>query len=123
MANNQNLLKPEDLTPEQRRENARKAGIASAKAKKERKNLKSTLELLLSMPMKSGEVSDLDYLTSIAEAKGKNLTAQDLIALTQVRRATKGDIKSIEFIQNLLDDGSAEELNIVITRKEEKESQ
>lgn len=37
MANEQNLIRNEDLTPEQRRENARKAGIASGKARKKEK--------------------------------------------------------------------------------------
>ena len=47
MANEQNLIKNEDLTPEQRRKNASKAGKASAAARKKRKTLKEELLLLL----------------------------------------------------------------------------
>lgn len=47
MANEQNLIKNENLTPSQRRENASKAGKASVAARKRRKTLKEELLLLL----------------------------------------------------------------------------
>lgn len=50
MANEKNLIKNEDLTPEQRRENASKAGKASAEARRKRKVMKEQAELLLSLP-------------------------------------------------------------------------
>lgn len=49
MANNGNLIKNEDLTPKQRRENASKAGKASAKARKRKKDLKERLEMVMQM--------------------------------------------------------------------------
>ena len=45
MANEQNLIKNEELTPSQRRLNASKAGKASAKARKKRRALKEELEI------------------------------------------------------------------------------
>lgn len=44
MANEDNLLKMCDLTPEQRRENARKAGIASGKKRTQRAMFKKMLQ-------------------------------------------------------------------------------
>ena len=46
MANEKNLLRAENLTSDQLRDRARKGGLASAKAKRERKQIKEQLELL-----------------------------------------------------------------------------
>ena len=45
MANEHNLIPNEQRTPEQRRENARKAGIASGKKRKQNKTFKELVEL------------------------------------------------------------------------------
>lgn len=54
MANIQNLIPPEELnarlTPEQRHENAVKAGIASAKKNAERRKLRELMEIYGAMP-------------------------------------------------------------------------
>lgn len=50
MSNEENLIQNRtDITPEQRRANARKAGLASAAAKKRRKNMKNSMQELLNM--------------------------------------------------------------------------
>lgn len=41
MANEQNLIPNEARTPEERRENARKAGVASGKARRQKRTLRS----------------------------------------------------------------------------------
>lgn len=43
MPNPENLVRNEDRTPEKRKENARKAGIASGKARRERRQLRDML--------------------------------------------------------------------------------
>ena len=53
MANEQNLIKNEDLTPEQRRRNASKAGKASAKKRQQNKTFKEIISRFL-----DGQVSD-----------------------------------------------------------------
>ena len=53
--NVKNLIKSKDLTPEQRRKNASKAGKASVKAKKEAKSFKAMLVALLDIPMEELE--------------------------------------------------------------------
>ncbi len=42
-----NLIKNEDLTPSERRESARRAGIASGKARREKKTFKECLKLMM----------------------------------------------------------------------------
>lgn len=39
------------MTPEQRRENGRKGGIASGEAKRKKKAMRERLEILLSLPI------------------------------------------------------------------------
>lgn len=42
-----NLIKNSDLTPMQRRESARRAGIASGKARREKKTFREALKLMM----------------------------------------------------------------------------
>ena len=75
MANEQNLIKNEDLTPNQRRENARKAGKASAKKRAERKTLKEELLLLLATDNYNEKIS----IAMIKEAEKGNTKAFEVI--------------------------------------------
>ena len=95
-----NLIKAEDLTSEELRERARKGGIASGKARREKKAMRETLELLLSMALKDGAVSNLEKIKSIASLNGKNITVQDAIMLKQIQKAMKGDTRAAEYIRD-----------------------
>ena len=68
MANEQNLIKPSDLTPNERRENASKAGKASGAARRARKTLKEELLALLS----DGDIQERLSLALIDEALNGN---------------------------------------------------
>lgn len=98
--NVENLLKPDDLTPEQRRENARKAGKASAEAKKRRKAMRESLEVLLNLGMSEGEITDPETVKCWNELQGKNITVQDAVLVKQIMRAVKGDTKAAEFVRD-----------------------
>ncbi len=102
MANEQNLIKNEDLTPSQRREHARKAGIASGKARRERKALKDTLEELLAMPIEDGKLANINTIKSIADANGKNVTMQEAIMLAMLDKAVKGDVRAAEYVRDTI---------------------
>lgn len=77
MANEDNLLRPEDLTSEQLRERARKGGIASGKARAARKTLKEELLLLLA-----------------------NGDTQERISLALIQKAMQGDTKAFEVLRD-----------------------
>lgn len=98
--NVENLLKPDDLTPEQRRENARKAGKASAEAKKRRKAMRESLEVLLNLGMSDGEITDPETVKCWNELQGKNITVQDAVLVKQIMKAVKGDTKAAEFVRD-----------------------
>jgi hypothetical protein len=69
-------------------------GIASGKARREKKAMKDTLETLLSMPLKDGAAANLDDIQSVAAMKGKNITVQEAIMFAQIQKAIKGDTKA-----------------------------
>ena len=86
MANEQNLLKPEDLTPEQRRENASKAGKASGEARRKKKILRECLEILLEK--------------EITDKNGNAMTGAEAMAAKVFQQALKGDLKAFEIVRD-----------------------
>lgn len=109
MANEQNFVRP---TPEQAKEWGAIGGVKSGKVRREKRALKETLETLLSMPMKNGKAADIEKIRSIAELKGKNITAQEAIALAQIVKAVKGDTRAAEFVRDASGNKIAEETNV-----------
>ena len=99
MAGKDNLIVP---TSEEARENGRKGGIASAKARKEKKALRETLEDLLAMPIKDGKSQDIDKIKSIAAIKGKNITMQEAIMVAMLNKAAKGDVRAAEYVRDTI---------------------
>ena len=94
MANEQNLIKPSDLTPNERRENASKAGKASGAARRARKTLKEELLLLLS----DGDTQSRLSLALIEEALNGN-KAGSVTKAFEVIRDTIGE-KPVDKVEN-----------------------
>ena len=99
MAGKDNLRTP---TTEEARRIGRKGGIASGKARRERKALNDTLNELFSMPLKDGTVNDLESIQSLASMKGKNITVQEAVVLAQIQKALKGDQRAARLLFELL---------------------
>ena len=78
-------------------ENGRKGGIACAKAKKEKKALKETLETLLEMPIKEGRLVDIDKIK---------------IMLSMLNKAAKGDVRAAEYIRDTIGQKPANMMNV-----------
>lgn len=98
MAGKDNLRTP---TAEEARERGRKGGIASAKARAEKKQLKELLELALSQPSEIGEGED-------------NYTA---ITVSLIQRAIQGDTKAYEVIRDTLGQKPTEQTQMDLTAK------
>lgn len=100
MAGKDNLRVP---TSAEARENGRKGGIASGKARRDKKAMRETLEALLNMPMKVGDVEGLEDIESISKLSGANITAQEAMLFKLVSKAAKkGGYKDIELIWKML---------------------
>jgi hypothetical protein len=89
-----------NMTPEQRRENGRKGGIASGEAKRKKKAMRDRLEILLELPMRAGKGADLEAIKNFAALKGKNITVQDAMMIAQIQKALKGDTNAAAFVRD-----------------------
>ena len=58
-----------EFTPEERRENGRKGGIASGIAKRRKAEMKKTLETLLTMPLNGKKCYEVDEIQNFAQLK------------------------------------------------------
>lgn len=110
MANIQNLIKNEDLTPKQRRANASKAGKASAKAKREKKAIKEYIETFMERPLENAQVKEklknLGMNTDEIDNKMAMVYAQWLEAIRGNTKAFENLLnysgeKPVEQIQNI----------------------
>lgn len=95
MANEQNLRPP--FTPKEAREYGRKGAAASAKIRRQKRDMRETFRDLLDMPLKEG---DLDEVTALAGANRKNVTVGEAIALIMANKAIKGDVRAAEFVRD-----------------------
>ena len=84
------------------RKRGRNGGIASGKARREKKQMRETLEMLLTMPMKNGKLADVDSIRSFAALKGKNVSVQEAIMIMQLQKAMKGDTKAAEYVRDTI---------------------
>lgn len=89
-----------EMTPEERREAGRRGGIASGEAKRRKKAMKESLDILLSMPLKSGRLSDVEAIKNFAELKGKNITVEQATLIAQIQKALKGDTAALAFLRD-----------------------
>lgn len=101
MANVQNL-KPKDSNQnrEEAKKNGKKGGVASGKARREKKAMKETLLSLLSLPLEKGKTADIETIQSLGTLEGKNITVQEAIMLQQVKKALEGDTKAAEYLRD-----------------------
>ena len=105
------------MTPEQRAECGRKGGIAKREVVRKRKEMKETLDILLSMPMKkNGKVYSAEELKSFADLKGKNITIDQAMMVCLVQKALKGDLSAITMIRDTIGEKPAEKVEATVTK-------
>ena len=100
------------MTPEQRRENGRKGGIASGEAKRKKRAMRETLDVLLAMPMKNGKFADIEVIKNFADIKGKNINVQEAMIISMLQRAMKGDVKAAEWIRDTAGQKPVDNMNM-----------
>lgn len=109
MANEQNLKTP---SAAEARERGKLGGIASGKARREKKAMKDTLEALLTMQLKTGKAADIEKIQSLATLSGKNINVQEAIMLAQIKKALKGDTRAAEFVRDASGNKIADSVNV-----------
>lgn len=98
----EDLIPQSERTKEEQKAIARKGGIASGKARREKKLMRETLDVLLSMPIKNGKFADVDSIRNFAAIKGKNISVQEAIMIAQIQKAMKGDTRAAEYVRDTI---------------------
>ena len=99
MANEQNLITMADRPREEVVELARKAGKASAAAKKKRKAMRQQMELLLSLPLKDKEIKEKIKSLGIDD---DNMDNQMGLIVSTYTKAMLGDMNAMNIIRELV---------------------
>lgn len=97
MANESNLIQNDKRTPSERRENARKAGIASGESRRKKKSMKQAMNLLLSLPVSEDNMQKLKQLGIDSD----NADYQMLMMVSMMQRAIKGNVSAAQFIADI----------------------
>lgn len=111
MANEQNLIKNSERTPSERRENAKKAGVASGKARRKKANLKKAFETILQADVASPSVKKQ------LEDLGFDTTNEMALAMVMMQKAMKGNVRAFEQISKLTTTDAKDSLD----KREQKE--
>lgn len=89
--NDQNLIPTTELTENERRELARKGGLASGEARRRRKQLRDDLLVMLD--------EEVEFKDRDGNPMKKRL--QESIARKVIKKANEGDLKAVELIAKL----------------------
>ena len=111
MANEQNLIKNSERTPSERRENAKKAGVASGKARRKKANLKKAFETILQADVASPSVKKQ------LEDMGFDTTNEMALTMVMMQKAMKGNVRAFEQISKLTTTDAKDSLD----KREQKE--
>ena len=116
MANNEeNLVSLADRTTEERREIATKAGIASGKARREKRDRKQRAAELFDLTMQGAGVEKIKKFFNIND----NLTAYETMVLSCFMKAMqKGDANALEKLLKISGEQFAEVLDVTVAKSE-----
>ena len=116
MANEENLVPMTDLTESERREMARKGGIASGKARREKRDRKQMASELLDLTMQGAGV---DKIKKFFNIKGVELNAYQVTVLSCLMKAMqKGDANALEKLLKIAGEQFTELLDVSIGKSE-----
>ena len=107
MANTQNLIKNENLTPSQRRKNASKAGKASAKKRQQNKTFKEIINKFLEEQVSNKELKEQMVKFGFADDEVSNKSCA-VFALW--KEAIKGNTKAFELIRDTIGEKPIEQI-------------
>ena len=116
MANEENLVSLADRTTEERREIAIKAGIASGKARREKRDRKQMASDLLDLTMQGAGV---DKIKKFFGMKNTELNAYQVTVLSCLMKAMqKGDANALEKLLKISGEQFTELLDVSVGKSE-----
>lgn len=110
MANEQNLIPTNKLTEKEQREFARKGGIASGKARREKADFIKTAKAILDCAL--SEQNQKIIKSQYPELEDNEINYRTMILLKQMEKALKGDINSAKFIVDTTGEKPKENINV-----------
>ena len=109
MANEQNL-RPAQYKLSQ--EEAKRGGIASGKARREKKMLKDALSVGLSIALQGDSKDELENLDFAGALNNPNLSMLDKIAVAMIAEAANGNVQAAAFIRDTMGEKPAEKIDV-----------
>ena len=105
----ENLLRPEDLTSEQLRERASKAGKASVAAKRRKKTMREALEMLMYKTELNEQTKQMLKAEGVSE---DDLNHQMVITRSLIAKAESGDVQAYNAICAMIGEKPAEKMEM-----------
>ena len=105
---NKNLTPFGTLSPEKQREISIKGGLARQKQVKERKSMKESLNVLLSMEVSREKAVEISGDSTI----NGTMTVQDALMIRAIKTAQEGNVKALEFIRDTSGNRLKDEIQI-----------
>lgn len=108
--NEDNLIPFNELTKEEQREIARKGGIASGEARREKKAMKEQIQLLLSLPLKDKKAVKQLQALGIDTDNIDNQMALVISMWQQALKGGKGSVAAATFLRDTVGERPIEEV-------------
>ena len=105
----ENLLRPEELTSEQLRERASKAGKASVVAKRRKKTMREALEMLMYKTELNEQTKQILKAEGVSE---DDLNHQMVITRSLIAKAESGDVQAYNAICAMIGEKPAEKMEM-----------
>lgn len=109
MANEQNLIRFDQMDEEKRREYARRGGQASAESRKRKRVLKENLEILMSLPIKDKKARKVMKFLGIDD---EDLTNDMAACVAMFQETLKGNVQAYKEIRDMLDGKPQENVKV-----------
>ena len=114
--NNENLLKPGDRTPSERRESASQAGKASGEARRRKRDMKARMKMILALP--TTDVDDWNNASAMG-VKMEEIDNETVMLIGLYQEAKRGNVAAVREIRNILGKDIASE-ELALKKKEMK---
>lgn len=101
MANEENLIRFTERTPKERREIAKKAGIASGKSRRAKKQMKELAEIMLNSKASGNAAKTAKRFG--ADLDDEDVTNAAAIIAGQIASALKGNTQAAKFVTDLIE--------------------
>lgn len=99
MANDENLIPNSARSPKELRENGRKGGVASGKARQKKRLMKDLVIEMLNSKIWSDELK-AKILNVFPEMEDEKMQVQTAMIASQIQKAMKGDAKAFELMRD-----------------------